>query len=97
MHVPEKFCVDRGKLVLDDQAPHPSKQDNVVKLIKNIYGLADASLTWHTHLKKGLLDYGFKQSQVDPCLFCSSKVTCCLSCMSMTELFYAPTNEMPII
>lgn len=69
MHVPEKFRVDKGKLVLDEQAPHPSKQNNVVKLIKNIYGLADASLTWHTHLKKGLLDYGFKQSQVDPCLF----------------------------
>ena len=69
MHVPEKFRVEKGKLVLDENAPHPSKQDNVVKLIKNIYGLADASLTWHTHLKKGLLDYGFKQSQVDPCLF----------------------------
>lgn len=69
MHVPEKFRVDRGKMVLDEQAPHPSKQNNVIMLIKNIYGLADASLTWHTHLKKGLLDYGFKQSQVDPCLF----------------------------
>jgi len=69
MHVPEKFRVNHGKLVLDEQAPHPSKQNSVVKLIKNIYGLADASLTWHTHLKKGLLEYGFKQSQVDPCLF----------------------------
>ena len=69
MNVPEKFRVDNGKLVLDEQAPHPAKQGNVLKLIKNIYGLADASLTWHMHLKKGLLDFGFQQSQVDPCLF----------------------------
>jgi hypothetical protein len=69
MNVPEKFRVDNGKLVLDESAPHPSKQSNVLKLIKNIYGLADASLTWHMHLKKGLLDFGFQQSQVDPCLF----------------------------
>jgi len=69
MHVPEKFKVNNGELTLDENAPHPSKQANVVKLIKNIYGLADASLTWHVHLKKGLLEFGFKQSQVDPCLF----------------------------
>ncbi len=40
-----------------------------MKLTKNIYGLADGSLTWHTRLKKGLMDFRFKQSQVDPCLF----------------------------
>ena len=45
MNVPEKFRVENGKLVLDESAPHPSKQGNVLKLIKNIYGLADASLT----------------------------------------------------
>jgi hypothetical protein len=69
MHVPEKFRVENGRLILDESAPHPSKQSNVLKLVKNIYGLADASLTWHVHLKKGLIDFGFQQSQVDPCLF----------------------------
>ncbi len=42
--------VEKGNLVLDENAMHPSKQDNVVKLINNNYALADASLTWHTHL-----------------------------------------------
>ena len=74
MQVPEKFTVNKGKLKLDENAPHPSKQDNVVKLIKNVYGLADASLTWHNHLKKGLSEFGFKQSEVDPCLFFKGQV-----------------------
>ena len=69
MHLPEKFRVKNGKLVLDEKAPHPSKQDEVVKLIQNVYGLADASYTWHLHVKRGLLSCGFHQSQVDPCLF----------------------------
>ena len=69
MHLPEKFKVQNGKLVLDEQAPHPSKQNEVVKLIKNVYGLADASYTWHLHVKRGLLSCGFRQSEVDPCLF----------------------------
>ena len=56
-------------MVLDKRAPHPSKQDEVVKLIQNVYGLADASYTWHLHVKRGLLLCGFWQSQVDPCLF----------------------------
>ncbi len=37
--------------------------------MKKIYGPADASSTWHTHLKKVLMDFKFKQSQGDPCLF----------------------------
>ena len=69
MHLPEKFRFQNGKLVLDETAPHPSKQNEVVKLIQNVYGLADASYTWHLHVKKGLLECGFKQSQIDPCLF----------------------------
>ncbi len=38
-------------------------------MINNVYGLADASLTWHTQLKKRLMEFAFKQSQIDPCLF----------------------------
>lgn len=79
MHVPEKFRVDSNRnLVLDDQAPHPSKQDAVVKLIKNVYGLKDASKTWVDHISSGLLDYGFKRSEVDPCLFIKGNLLFCL-------------------
>ena len=56
-------------MVLDEEALHPSKQNEMVKLIQNVYGLADASYTWHLHVKRGLLSCGFSQSKVDPCLF----------------------------
>ena len=69
MRIPEKFEVQKGKLTLNEHAKPPSKQEEVVKLIKNVYGLVDASYTWHLHLKKGLQAEGFEQSKVDPCLF----------------------------
>ena len=59
---------------LDENAPHPSKQEEFLKLIQNVYGLADASYTWHEHLKTGLKAYGFVQSKVDPCLFYKGQV-----------------------
>ena len=41
----------------------------LLKLTKNVYGLSDAGRTWALHLRQGLIDRGFKQSQVDPCVF----------------------------
>ena len=56
MRLPFGFKVDKpGKWLL--------------QLVKNVYGLCDAGRTWALHLKQGLLDRGFKQSEVDPCLF----------------------------
>jgi len=75
MNVPEKFRVDsKGAMILDEKAPHPSKQDSCVKLIQNVYGLVDASFTWHQHISKGLEDFGFKRSQTDPCLFIKGNI-----------------------
>lgn len=74
MNVPDKFEVRNGKLELNESALPPQKQDNVVKLIQNVYGLADASYTWHEHAKKGLRQCGFVQSKVDPCLFYKGEV-----------------------
>ena len=79
MHSPEKFTVDKNKkLRLDENSPHPSKQDAVVKLIKNVYSLKDASKTWVDHISSGLIDYGFKRSQIDPCLFIKGNLLFCL-------------------
>ena len=41
----------------------------VLKLKSNFYGLADASLTWFQHCKKGLIERGIVSSKIDPCLF----------------------------
>jgi hypothetical protein len=45
------------------------EQQHLLKLRKNLYGLKDAGLTWFEHARDGLLKRGFKQSNVDPCLF----------------------------
>jgi hypothetical protein len=45
------------------------KDEYVLKLIKNLYGLKDAGRTWFEHLKQGLETMGFKASEVDPCIF----------------------------
>ena len=69
MLVPDKFKVQNGKLQMDQAAPPPWQQKYKMKLLQNLYRLKDAGATWFNHLKKGLLDRGFTQSQVDPCLF----------------------------
>ena len=68
MLVPDKFKVQNGKLQMDLAAPPPWQQKYKMKLLQNLYGLKDAGATWFNHLKKGLLDRGFMQSQVNPCL-----------------------------
>jgi hypothetical protein len=49
--------------------PHLDRNKHLLKLCKNLYGLKDAGLTWHEHIKKGLINRGFKPSDIDPCLF----------------------------
>jgi Reverse transcriptase (RNA-dependent DNA polymerase) len=58
----------------NEQAPHPTKQESCVKLIQTVYGLRDASLTWHQHISKGLKEFGFKSSETDPCLFIEGNI-----------------------
>ena len=41
----------------------------VLKLIKNLYGLKQASHNWYTMIKKGLKDRCFTPSEADPCMF----------------------------
>jgi hypothetical protein len=69
MEVPNKFRVANGKLIRDTNAEPPRNQPNVLKLLQNLYGLVDASATWHEYLKKGLKKRGFIQSKTHPCLF----------------------------
>jgi hypothetical protein len=69
MEVPSHFEVLNGELAWNTRAPNPRHQPNVLKLLKNLYGLKDAGLMWFEHLKKGLLQRGFQQSLVEPCMF----------------------------
>ena len=54
------------------QGVDPNK--HLLKLHKNLYGLKDGQVTWHEHIKTGLLSLGFHQSKVDPCLFIKGTV-----------------------
>jgi hypothetical protein len=47
---------------------HQNKQ-YVLRLLKSLYGLKQASSNWYSCLKQGLEDRGFKESQGDPCVF----------------------------
>ncbi len=42
---------------------------HVLKLRKNIYGGRNSGRIWNDYLKVGLINIGFKQSQVDECVF----------------------------
>ena len=48
--------------------------NQILKLQKNLYGLKDGQVSWHEHIKAGLLSRGFRQSKVDPCLFIKGTV-----------------------
>jgi Reverse transcriptase (RNA-dependent DNA polymerase) len=55
--------------VIPDLPTAADRANNVYKLIQNLYGLKDAGKTWYDHLRKGLLSRGWRQSEVDSCLF----------------------------
>ena len=61
MHIPPNW--DPPKLKGKD------KRDYVLKLRKNLYGSRNAARNWWLFLRKGLLERGFHQSDMDPCLF----------------------------
>jgi hypothetical protein len=68
MEAPSHFEVRNGELAQNSRAPHPRHQPNVLKLLKNLYGLKDAGPTWFEHLKDSLTARGFKQSPIEPCM-----------------------------
>ena len=44
-------------------------QNYCIKLKKNLYGTCQASANWFIMLRQGLIQRGYNQSKVDPCLF----------------------------
>ena len=53
-----------------------SKKDLVLKLRKSLYGLKQAPRTFYEKLREGLLERGWKQSTMDPCLFMKKGIIC---------------------
>lgn len=67
MQIPAHFKVKNNALCQNKLAPR--LHNHVLLLLQNLYGLKDTGLTWHKHLKQGLIRFGFTQSKVNPCLF----------------------------
>ena len=67
MNLPKGTSFEQGSTKLE-------ARKHLIKLKKNLYSLKDAGLTWHEMMRAGLLDCGFEQSQVDPCLFIRGQV-----------------------
>ena len=76
MHITEGLHVDSSM----------SWSEYVLKLNKKVYGLKQASYNWSELLKAGLLQLGFKQSIVDPCLYIKDDILCAI-CVDDTLLF----------
>ena len=45
------------------------KKTHVLKLLKNLYGQKQAGRIWNLHLHKGLIERGYLQSKIDPCVY----------------------------
>ncbi|CAM9222988.1 unnamed protein product [Scytosiphon promiscuus] len=46
-----------------------SLSGRVVKRVRSLYGLRQASRTWHHHLVRGMIGLGFEQCKVETCVF----------------------------
>jgi hypothetical protein len=60
--------------IIPDLPSFTDRFTNVYKLIKNLYGLKDAGKTWFEFLKVGLLKRGWRESEVDSCLFTKGEI-----------------------
>jgi len=47
-----------------------------LKLLKSLYGLKQAPRSFFEKLRAGLLERGYTQSEVDPCLFMKQGIIC---------------------
>ena len=60
--VPSNFCIP-------DVPSFTDRFTKVYNLLRNLYSLKGSGKTWFDFLKKGLIERGWSQSEIDPCLF----------------------------
>jgi hypothetical protein len=69
LEVPAGYRFVDGKLKFIGENNKNTDKTYVLNLLKNMYGLIQAGYNWYNTLTDVLLELGFKQSNVDKCLF----------------------------
>jgi len=69
MEIPAEYCIRNGKLVYHGADSKNVDKTYVLQLLKNMYGLKQAGYNWYSKITDELIKIGFKQSNVDKCLF----------------------------
>jgi hypothetical protein len=87
MNIPPGFIVQDNKLIFTQTSTKGNSTDYILKIKKNMYGLKQAGKNWFDHLRTSLINRGFKQSAIDPCLFIRSN---CIIIVYVEVAFYLP-------
>jgi hypothetical protein len=69
MEIPAGYSIVNNVLTFTGEQQRHTERTHVLKLLKNMYGLKQAGHNWYNSLTDHLIQHGFRQSQVDKCLF----------------------------
>jgi hypothetical protein len=69
MGLPQDWHINAEGAFVQHPDPTFNDKSHFIKLQCNLYGCKQAARNWFKHLTQGLLQEGFRQSAVDPCLF----------------------------
>jgi hypothetical protein len=65
----------------------PGKEEWVMRLMKSIYGMKQASRIWNQMLHKAISDMGFERLQCEWCIYCRTSPT-------GTNIFVVHVNDI---
>jgi hypothetical protein len=86
------FLVTDNKLVFTTSSTQGINKDWALKIKRNVYGLKQAGNNWFHHLKQSLIDRGFSQSSINPCLFIRNN---CIIIIYVDDcLLFAPSDDI---
>jgi hypothetical protein len=70
MKIPQGWYFDtEANSIKQSDDPFYVDHHNFSRLRRNLYGCKQAARNWYLHLKEGLIQRGFTQSKIDPCLY----------------------------
>ena len=77
----------------------PPRLDGLLRiwlLLKSLYGLKQAGRMWHQIIHNAFLSFGFKRSNVDPCLYVLHRGCALLVCALYVDNLIAATSQVQL-